>query len=135
MRTLGEAVSSFGGDEEQFRKVAGIGCSRSERGLCTGGSQHPQDEHYLRGLQEGEYAFDANWGILEERKDLRKHAGNCTLGEVVGQIRENQVQYAGDISYDVGRRGGVTIKQYDRFEEGFTAGFLKRAKEVGLKVC
>lgn len=132
MTTLGEAVRKYGRDEEGFRRAASIGCSKSQR-VCV--SQQPRDEYYLRGFREGEYAFDTNWNIPPEREDIIRQSKSCSLGEVVGQIWENQVQYTGDISYDVGRRGGVTMKQYDRFEEGFTAGFLKRAKEVGLKVC
>ena len=49
--------------------------------------------------------------VLREKgglKELRDAARKHDIGEIIEQIRGHQVQFAGDISYDVGRSGGPT---------------------------
>lgn len=68
------------------------------------------------------------------REELRQALAEDRLGEIAGQVREHQVQMAGDISYDVGRPGGPTSVQMDRWEEGFYAGFEAQVREILWRV-
>lgn len=87
--------------------------------------RNPRGRYYLDGYQRGAEAAKVN--IQEEPESLAKYASKDRLGEYVGELREHQVQFEGDISYDVGR--GVTEKQYESWEEGFAHGFFKAVEK------
>ena len=78
---------------------------------------------YRDGLDEGCATAEVVLSEPVEQAAIREAIRNDTVGEISGGIREHQVQMAGDISYDVDRPGGPTEEQYERWEEGFFAGF------------
>ena len=75
---------------------------------------------YLDGYSAGQDAAMHN--LNDDWKEIEKAYHDDELGEIVNQIREHQVQMAGDISYDVGKT--VTENQYEKWENGFTQGFI-----------
>lgn len=81
--------------------------------------RNPRGRYYLDGFRNGAEAAKVNIDV--DAANLLKYAEKDRLGEYAGEIREHQVQMAGDISYDVGR--GVTERQYEAWESGFYAGF------------
>jgi hypothetical protein len=81
--------------------------------------------YYADGYHNGAEAAKVN--IQEDPSLLAKYVEQDRLGEFVGELREHQVQFAGDISYDVGR--GVTERQYESWESGFTDGFFATVKK------
>lgn len=93
-----------------------------------------KSQWYLDGYAEGQEASQVSLTEKQERADLEKYFEEDRLGEFVGEIREHQVQMAGDISYEVGQPGGPTERQYELWEEGFTDGFIEAVeKELGAK--
>ena len=93
-----------------------------------------QSRWYLDGYEEGREAAIVNLAEPGGEDELLEALEKDRLGEIAGQVREHQVQMAGDISYDVGRPGGPTEAQFEKFEEGFYAGFeaeVRRATRSG----
>jgi len=86
---------------------------------------------YLSGFEDGVEA--ANVNLAEDPDGLRSYYEKDRLGEYAGEIREHQSQFAGDISYEVGRKGGPTERQFEQWDEGFTDGFIQTV-ERELKV-
>ena len=91
---------------------------------------------YLDGYDEGVFAAQVNLEEPGGMEEMREAVERDELGEIAGQVREHQVQMAGDISYEVDRPGGPTSAQMDLWEEGFYAGFeatvrhsLRRARK------
>lgn len=82
-----------------------------------------QSRWYIDGFEEGRFAAQVNLETPEGRDELRDALEEDRLGEIAGEIRDHQVQMAGDISYDVDRPGGPTEAQYEKWEEGFYDGF------------
>lgn len=80
---------------------------------------------YRAGCAEGEFAAEVNVREPDSVEELKKAIEEDRVGEVCGQIREHQVQMAGDVSYDVDKPGGPTEEQYERWEDGFCACFDK----------
>ncbi len=85
---------------------------------------------YLDGYDAGAEAANDNLSHPEARKDLERRHEEDRLGEFVGELREHQIQFEGDISYDVGRSGGPTERQYELWEEGFTDGFIRNVERA-----
>ena len=79
---------------------------------------------YADGYGEGVAAAEV--GLTDEREDLRRLHREDRVGEASGMVREHGAQMAGDLSYDVDRPGGPTSEQFDRWEEGFHAGYAAR---------
>lgn len=79
---------------------------------------------YSDGYDAGAEAAVDNLADPPSRADLERAFEREAVGEIAGEIREHQSQFAGDLSYDVGRRGGPTERQFELWEEGFTAGFI-----------
>ena len=75
------------------------------------------------GYAQGEFA--ATVAVAEDEAELRKAMDDDELGRIAGEIRGHQTQMAGDISYDVGKPNGPTEAQYERWDQGFTAGFVE----------
>ena len=84
---------------------------------------------YRDGFEAGKAAALDNLAEPDSRKELEEYAERDELGAFVGELREHQVQFAGDVSYDVGEPGGPTERQYELWEEGFTEGFIETAEE------
>lgn len=88
-----------------------------------------RSEWYYEGFREGFYAAQVNLTEKDSRLDLERYAAQDRLGEYAGEIREHQVQMAGDISYEVDREGGPTEAQYEAWEQGFYDGFEKTVRK------
>ena len=82
---------------------------------------------YLDGYEEGKFAAIVNLET-STRAEMFQALHDDRLGEIAGQVRDHQVQMAGDISYDVGRPLGPTERQYESWESGFYDGFADRVK-------
>lgn len=87
-----------------------------------------RSQWYRDGFGEGADAAQVNVEI--DREEMLQALEDDNLGELAGQVREHGVQMAGDISYDVDRPGGPTSAQYERWEEGFYAGFEAQARKI-----
>jgi hypothetical protein len=87
--------------------------------------------YYKEGYDEGETSAFYTLAEKGGRAELKEARKQGRIGEIVGEIRSNQVQMAGDISYDVGDT--ITEKQYESWDEGFTHGYMDRI-EVEFKV-
>lgn len=85
------------------------------------------NDGYFQGRQYASYGL----GDKDECKALRKANKEDNLGEFAGELRSNQIQMAGDISYDVGH--GVTEHQYEMWEEGFFAGYMETVENYFKK--
>jgi hypothetical protein len=83
---------------------------------------------YVQGYSAGGDAALDNLSSPGAREEVLQYASEDRLGEYVQMIREHQVQFAGDISYDVGQPGGPTELQYEQYEDGFTDGFIANVK-------
>jgi len=81
-----------------------------------------QYDYYRDGVKAGEEAAGHNIEHGPSRKELLEYIKADRVGEYAQGIREHQVQFAGDISYDVGDT--VTERQYELWEEGFFKGFI-----------
>jgi len=83
------------------------------------------------GYADGVFAAQVN--LVDYLEELKEYAARDELGAYAEEIREHQRQFAGDISYEVTddpRSGGVTERQYEHFEEGFTKGFIDTVQKA-----
>lgn len=78
-----------------------------------------KSEWYRDGYESGRDS--ARMNLSAEYDDALKHYEEDEIGEYVGELRSIQVQYAGDISYDVGRE--LSEEDYEEWEDGFFSGF------------
>ena len=83
-----------------------------------------KSEWYEQGHEAGKWSAHDNLSV--EFEDAMKYYERGDIGEYVGEIRQIQVQYAGDISYEVGKE--LTEEEYDEWEEGFFDGFSERVR-------
>lgn len=111
---VGGYVRRQGGSKRAFRRgpMVRVFTQRRSRGRW-----------YLAGYDEGADAAQATLDEPGGRAEMQEALAEDRLGEIAGEIREHQIQMAGDISYDVDRPGGPTSAQMDRWDEGFYAGF------------
>jgi hypothetical protein len=86
---------------------------------------------YLDGFQNGNDAAEVN--VKESPDEILRALHEDRLGEIAGDIRDHQSQMAGDIVYDVDRRGGPTMSQFEKWEEGFFDGFAATVAEWAKK--
>jgi len=86
---------------------------------------------YRDGYNDGRNSAETNLSV--EYDDALKHYEEDNIGEYIGELRSIQVQYAGDISYDVKRdefdeSRSITEEQYEDWEDGFYAGFTHEVR-------
>jgi len=94
-----------------------------------------KSEYYNSGYLNGSFSAEVN--IQDNLKEIKKAFKNDEIGEIVGQIREMQTQYAGDISYDVmydendipNSTRNIKISEYEEWENGFYQGFYDTVKK------
>ena len=84
------------------------------------------------GFEEGVKAAKVNIDISS--KEMMKAVEEDSVGEIAGEVRESESQYAGDIVYEVGRKGGPTEDQFEKWEEGFYDGFHEAVKKWAMKM-
>jgi hypothetical protein len=82
---------------------------------------------YDKGYSEGRHAAEVALATPSERRAVQEAIDRDLLGELAGEVREHQAQFAGDITYDVGRPGGPTERQYELWENGFFDAYRKTA--------
>lgn len=98
------------------------------------GNEEEKSEYYRDGFDAGEFSAMVN--LNEDRDELMKAYENKEIGEIVGQVREHQVQMAGDISYDVmhdeddepTNTRWIKPSEFDEWQEGFTDGFRNKVR-------
>lgn len=118
-----EAFSMYG---KMFSELSPEEKKFIERSL-TKEARTKRDPWFQDGYAEGSEAADVN--VEDDPEGMHEALEEDRLGEIAGEVREHQVQMAGDLSYDVGRKGGPTEAQYERYEEGFYRGFEEQATE------
>ena len=91
--------------------------------------ENQKSNYYLDGYDAGVYSAETN--LAEDFDGLVEAYKNDELGDVVGELREHQTQFAGDISYDVmydeedtpTPTKWIKPSEYDEWEDGFYSGF------------
>jgi hypothetical protein len=90
---------------------------------------NPKSKWWTAGFGAGVEAAKVNVDI--DPDEMIEAIEKDRVGEIAGDIRESQSQYAGDIVYDIDRKGGPTVEQFEKWENGFYKGFQKTVEKWG----
>jgi len=90
-----------------------------------------KSEHYQEGYEDGRFSAEVNIG--EDFHEMIEAYKEDRIGEIVQELRENQTQMSGDISYDVmydeddkpSKTRWIKPSEYEEWEEGYYNGFYE----------
>ncbi|MCK4545418.1 hypothetical protein KAU43_07755 [candidate division WOR-3 bacterium] len=106
--------------------------------VARGEQKELKSEYYNDGFDAGQNS--AMFNLEDDREELIQKYKDDELGEVIGHLREHQVQMAGDISYDVmydeedtpTSTRWIKPSEYAEWEEGYDAGYIETIRNAYL---